>query len=332
AVVAYQDRYNPRSTKGWLEFVRDRQGLSAAEVAALASHADFLEEVERGRMVKSYKMLLLQAMLNLDAFPGSVEIGALSAEFARLASRSALLRADVSVDLEDPAAVRALVVKNPVHAWTGGWTGVPFFRVAGQNFETVFASEEREALQTLTRELLDWRMAEYLDRPSASVSESFECKVSQTNGRPILFLPDRTKVSGIPEEWVEVKVGDELWSVNFAKVAINVMRREGSQQNELPALLRTWFGPDAGQPGTRHQVVFRNEDGWSLSPVGPVEGGGPVLWKRYSREQIPGLFGLKFNSGLWNQGFLKAGQHIFLLVTLEKADLATHHQYEHRFL
>jgi hypothetical protein len=36
----------------------------------------------------------------------------------------------------------------------------------------------------------------------------------------------------------------------------------------LAEILRGWFGPNAGQPGTRFQVVIEaGEDGWIMSPV-----------------------------------------------------------------
>jgi hypothetical protein len=66
------------------------------------------------------------------------------------------------------------------------------------NFFT--ASELREALQELTRELAEWRLAEYLSRPDlATVApESFTCKVLHSGGKPILFLPDRAKHPKLP--------------------------------------------------------------------------------------------------------------------------------------
>ena len=50
------------------------------------------------------------------------------------------------------------------------------------------------------------------------------------------------------------------------------------------------------------------------------------------REEIPGLFGLTFKSGSWNQGFVVEARHAFLLVTLEKGNLQTGGDYEDRFL
>lgn len=41
---------------------------------------------------------------------------------------------------------------------------------------------------------------------------------------------------------------------NFVKIALNVARRQGQLRNVLPDVLWSWFGPDAGQPGTAHFV------------------------------------------------------------------------------
>jgi hypothetical protein len=56
------------------------------------------------------------------------------------------------------------------------------------------------------------------------------------------------------------------------------------------------------------------------------------LWKRYAREQIPTLWDFEFSPARWNQGFVVLNEHVFLLVTLEKADLADDHRYDDQFL
>lgn len=60
--------------------------------------------------------------------------------------------------------------------------------------------------------------------------------------------------------------------------------------------------------------------------------GGVVRWREYMREEIPPLFGLKFSTGSWNQGFVVQGKEAFLLVTLKKDDLMEDHRYEDRFI
>ena len=70
------------------------------------------------------------------------------------------------------------------------------------------------------------------------------------------MLPDRATSPDLPEGWTPVLIQGAQYNANFVKIAVNVIRAEGSDDNALPAVLRGWFGPDAGAPGTRHQVAL----------------------------------------------------------------------------
>src|SRR5690606_25161474 len=180
--------------------------------------------------------------------------------------------------------------------------------------------------------LIEWRLAEYLLRSGAGAGgTAFVLEVSHTGGRPILFLPDRAKTPGIPEGWQRVLIDDKPHEANFVKVAVNVVRAEGGEENVLPAILRGWFGPDAGRPGTSHSVVLEQVgDEWTIRPSTSRRDEGPELFKRYSREQIPRLFGAQFSEAIWNSGFVlvtpQAPKHIVLLVTLDKGDMTDNFQ------
>ena len=59
----------------------------------------------------------------------------------------------------------------------------------------------------------------------------------------------------------------EEYRGDFRKKALNVARQPGEPGNAMPALLRGWFGPSAGHPGTRHFVILEQVDGrWVLRP------------------------------------------------------------------
>ncbi len=60
-----------------------------------AKKGDFLETLESTPMTRSYKMLVLWALLNRDAIPGRITIDQLTEEFGRIARRSARFRKDV---------------------------------------------------------------------------------------------------------------------------------------------------------------------------------------------------------------------------------------------
>jgi hypothetical protein len=206
---------------------------------------------------------------------------------------------------------------------------VSYFAYANREFRTTMevAGEAVAGLQELVRELAEWRLTEYLDRAVAQTSDASTLKVSHAGGRPILFLPGEPERSDLPSGWTDVRIDGETYSANFVKVAVNVVRRAGQEDNELPRILRSWFGPDAGAPGTRHVVELeQTADGWELRPVGRREG-QLQLWRAYSREEIPPLFGMEFSTAIWNVGYVKRDGDMFLLTTLDKAGHGSEFQY-----
>lgn len=154
----------------WFGFVRDQGDFTQEEQVALDEASSFLLELETTHMTKSYKMVLLQALLESGAFPGDIGIEDLADAFGRVAARSSQLRSDISVQLEDRKALRALLIKNPIKAWTGGWGGTArsyFTYEKGQFRSRVPVSDKCvPSLVEMTRELVEWRLAEYLSRSS----------------------------------------------------------------------------------------------------------------------------------------------------------------------
>ena len=238
--------------------------------------------------------------------------------------------------LNDRKALIRLLEQNPLAAWTGGkgTAGVSYFSYRDEVFQTTFTVEpdSAPALQELVRELAEWRLTEYLDRAQTQTAGFSTLKVSQANGRPMLFLPPEPERSDLPEGWTDVLVDDAAYSANFVKVAVNVVRKPEDEENQLPKILRRWFGPDAGAPGTRHAVALELKDnGWHLTPLGR-RSGELQLWRSYSREEIPPLFGFEFSTAIWNAGFVKRPGHIFLLATLDKSGHGSEFQYKDHFI
>jgi len=347
ASEAFHDGYLPRTARrahgSWFGFVKAMGDLDARESAAFERTHGFLEALESTKMTRSFKMLVLLAMLNTDTLPGpGIGIEALTSEFARLAGRTPKLAADLGVPMDDAGALTAMIERNPIAAWTGGSAvpGATAFEYAEKTlrFKQTIPDSERSAFQGLIRELAEWRLAEYLLRTGEPSSEaSFTMKVSHANGRPILFLPDRSRVSGVPDGWQPVSIDGQRYEANFVKVAVNVVRAQGTEENALPAILRGWFGHDAGLPGTNHTVVCERIDGeWNMRPTTRRNADEAELFKRYSREQIPRLFGDEFSEARWNSGFVlitpEAPKHLVLLVTLHKGDMASNFQYGDHFL
>ncbi|MCB9725547.1 MAG: DUF3427 domain-containing protein [Spirochaetaceae bacterium] len=343
ASEALHDGYSPRAVArgygSWLRFVEAMGDL--AEASTLLSRDEisgsFVESLESTAMTRSYKMLVLLAMLEEEQFPGRITIGELTSAVERVARRSPALVADVGASIESQDELRRHLEANPIAAWAGGrgTAGRQYFAYRDDTFESTFdiPAGQVEDFRNLVRELAEFRLAEYLMRPSVAGGEGgrFQCRVSHSDGNPIIRLPDRRRVDGIPEGWVEVDVGDERLQANFVKIAVNVMRRSGGEENVLPEVLRSWFGADAGQPGTRYQVEFAKIDGtWQLRSVG--EGTtGVGLWESYPRQEIAERFGHD-HSRNWGQGVVRRGDEFFLFVTLEKGTLPEAHRYGDRFL
>jgi len=340
ATEVYEDGYNPRAVRdrsgSWVRFVASMGDLDASQKGAFERHDAFVNSLDTTEMVKSYKMLVLLAMLNADSFPGSIHIDQLAAHVARLATRTKMASTDIGSALEDRNALIRLLEQNPIAAWVGGkgTGGVSYFSYQDKMFQTTFAvdADVAPALQELVRELAEWRLIEYLDRARKQTAGFSTLKVNHANGRPILMLPAEPERNDLPNGWTDVVIDGEAYSANFVKIAVNVVRKSEDEDNQLPRILRQWFGPDAGAPGTRHAVALELEDdGWHLAPLGR-RSGELQLWRSYSREQIPPMFGFEFSTAIWNAGFVKRPGHIFLLVTLDKSAHAADFKYKDHFI
>ena len=271
---AYHEGYAPRAARksfgSWLGFVRVMGDLGPGQEAAFTANRDFLEGLETTQMTKSYKMLVLQAMLNEDCFPGEITLEQLTQAVARLARRSANLRADISEEIDDLDKLGKLLERNPIDAWCGGkGTGKKaYFRYEEGVFRSVgVEGGEREAFQELVREIVDWRVGEYLDRKSLdqSAGESFVVKVNHNRQGPCLLPLQRDKYPQIPEGEATVVIEGEEYVARFVSIAVNVVRRAGEKENLLPGMLRKWFGEDAGASGTRQFVRFeRRAEKWEM--------------------------------------------------------------------
>jgi hypothetical protein len=343
AVETFHDGYDPRSVRtaygSWLSFVQAMGGLDDGERVALEGHGAFLKALEVTPMTRSFKMLVLLAMLDDENRPVDVPIAELCERVARLARRYAGLQQEFGGTLDDLTALQQLLETNPIAAWTGGLGtgGMSYFAYDGRTLRwarSLTANSQRE-LGRLSREIAEWRLASYLRRVDGGTgSEQIVCSVSHANGKPMLFLPAREKQPGIPEGWVPITADGVAYQANFVKIAVNVVRKAEAGPNVLPEILQSWFGTDAGRPGTAQRVAFdRADQGYVMRPLGVERPtAGPVLCERYMRRDIPPLFGLEFNRSTWEQGWVVQESGIILMVTLDKGRMQESHRYADKFL
>jgi hypothetical protein len=137
-----------------------------------------------------------------------------------------------------------------------------------------------ETFDAMVGELVDYRLARYLFTKRSPLEEAFRLKVIQARGRPILML-DRDRSPQLPEGETPFTANGVVYTGNFAKIALNVAHRAGQPGNVLADLLRSWFGTDAGQPGTVQYVeLVHGEPHWQMRPASAVASHGEPAWPR----------------------------------------------------
>ncbi len=342
ASEAYHDGYEPRSVRvgygSWLQFVRTMGDLTPAQNDAEVQLRPLLTSLETMPVRRSDTMLLVLAMIAEEAFPGRLPIERLMKRVRIIAFRSASLRRDLGDLLDDDAALSGALMNDAVREWTQikGHGGARYVGFDDRDLvANAFLPESlSETAADLVRELAEWRLAAYMHvAANYQGAPRFFCKVSHAGERPILFLPSRDN-PGIPEGWVDVTAPDgEKYQAKFAKIAVNVMQRAGSEENVLPDLMHSWFGADAGRSGTAQRVVFeRSQNTYSISPSRPEGESRPQLWSRYARADVPKLFGITLSSFDQQMGVVERPGITLLFVTLEKKDKPETHRYEDAFL
>jgi superfamily II DNA or RNA helicase len=269
ALEAYHAGYNPRALRAthgsWYGYVNAMGGLQAEDRAAWEHQRSFFERFEVTPMEKSYKMLVLLAMLQSESIPDEITIGQIVQNIRRMANRSAALRADLGQEhLKSDLRLQRHLERNPIEAWTN--TGKAYFEYREGVFRWVGGDlgPHRERFAGLLRELVDWRLAEYLDRGREQAGH--RCRIILSDDRPIIKLPSRTREANIPIDWVSIEIDGKAYAAKFAQQYINVVREtQESRVNVLGDILRSWHGPTVGQAGTCFEVqLVQDTDGWHL--------------------------------------------------------------------
>jgi len=262
---------------GWLNFVRSEGDLTAEEAECLNAHADWFRMLETTALNRSYKMIVLRVLLDREELPGGIPLEQLSLSCRRHLQQHRVLNRDIKEQSEfSDAEWCTWWRKWPIGRWLDEQAGKTWFQLQSNQFEfrPQIAPHLVPSFIQLTSELIDWRLAAYcasrgLEGEPQGEGMVWEAVVSHVNGKPILFLPAVEKMPGRPAGPVDVQLPDgQCWVFRCVKVACNVASPKDTSGNQLPQLLRSWFGPNAGLPGTQFRVRFRKQtDGWLAEPV-----------------------------------------------------------------
>ena len=251
----------------WWALVADQGDLTAAETACLGRHADFFREVETTTMVKCFKAVLLESLLDLDGFRQPPTVEDLAAQALEVFRRRRGFITDIRKDLQqiddiDAGKWLSYWKGNPINAFTGGNRAKDakrWFEVAQGRFRPTFpvADEERATFQAMVQELVDYRLAAYEPRlPKTAPADAEQptdkgakilpfpkpAATEDTEGNEVPYFPDGSSSRGI----------DKLAGKRLIKGRRTALEAEGV----LPTM--PWrFGEESAARGRRGGCVAR---------------------------------------------------------------------------
>ena len=276
----------------WFDFVDDLHDTTPQEKRILVQHRDWFQDLLRTQMSRSYKMITLQVLVDLDALHGEISVEKLALCCRDQLREDGILRTELeehdSRGSQDSEFVRSwkdmpLRIFHEAKGFQHRW-----FALAANQFGSQLdvAAPDRETFDAMTLEMVDLRLREhrYKLRNAKNVlpmAAPIILKVSHTNRNPILRF-DRKRRPDIPWDDVSVWVESREYIFLFKKIAVNVVRETPGGANVLPQLMRDWFSPNAGHPGTHHTVELKRsrKDVWTLHPG--------VEWAARSNENVRG--------------------------------------------
>ncbi len=167
----------------WFELVAERDDFNKHQLALLQQHHAYFIDIETAAMTKSYKMVLLEALLELDGFvqPQTTrDLAVRSAEI--LLRRPPLMVKDLPERFKDLAMIIdtrqsqwiTYWNSNPVNAFVGGNRRQEdaFFSLDDNCLIPTFelATEECDAFRNMVQELVDYKLAMYMDREGVTTN------------------------------------------------------------------------------------------------------------------------------------------------------------------
>jgi len=169
----------------WFDLVAKCEGLNEAQQVVLQRHRPYFLGVEKAAMNKSFKMVLLEALLELDGFihpQTPQDLAIRSGEI--LLRRPPLMTKDLPERFQNLADVLTTRPSqwltywnsNPVNAFVGGnnTKGKRFFDLKANRLRPTFelAAEDRDVFRLMVQELVDYKLAMYMDREQGETNAS----------------------------------------------------------------------------------------------------------------------------------------------------------------
>ncbi len=168
---------NLRNVHGhWFKYVDAENDLSSLEQQCLKSYDDFFKEIEVTRLNKSFKIILLEALIEKNGFLKPLTTNRIAEQSYEVLQRHQPLLNDLPERFNESNSGQSrqwhtFWKNNPIKAWIGGNTDQrsAFFRVEGGRFlfrNTVELSHQ-DSFHLLLQELIDYKLQQYEDRLKA---------------------------------------------------------------------------------------------------------------------------------------------------------------------
>jgi len=166
-----------RSEHGqWLALVQSEGDMDSSEEEVFKRYKEYFRELEVTQMTKSFKMILLEAFLELGGFSGKIQLETLAAKSYEIIRRKRQLIHEIpeqfqEVDVPDEQLAGAWQKywhSNPVVAWIGSnqSQSQPFFVQEEGYFKFAYSVTTVHLLPfiSITQELISYRLSKYQSR------------------------------------------------------------------------------------------------------------------------------------------------------------------------
>ncbi len=188
-----------RQYGSWWDMVASFGDLEQTEQSCIDLHRDWLHEVETTAMNKSFKMVLLEVLLEHNGFLEPLSLKTISRYALNLFQRRRSFTADLHKDVSDIDQIseerwHQYWKGNPINAWLGGNQNndsIKWFESREGHFLPVFevSKSDVETFTSLVQELVDYRLATYaertgIDTPVAVIPSNTETRTE------LAYFPD----------------------------------------------------------------------------------------------------------------------------------------------
>ncbi|KAA1189113.1 DUF3427 domain-containing protein [Pseudohalioglobus sediminis] len=160
----------------WFAFLKDEQDLADNEIECFSTFGSFLRELETTTLVKSFKLVLLEALIELDGFTNPPSIAALAMKSFDVLQRRRVLLTDLPEIYRQVSDISQDQVKgwlkywsdNPINAWIGGntSTATAHFQIddGAFRFRQPISPSLLATFADMVQEIVDFRFRQYESR------------------------------------------------------------------------------------------------------------------------------------------------------------------------